>query len=54
MDATAEQAHAVPRSEKEGVLAVLGVSTSLGLTSFGEPLPHLRYVHAEGGLPSNR
>ena len=54
MDATADQAHAVPRSEKEGVLAVLEVFTSLGLTCFGEPLAHLRYVHAEGVLPSRR
>ena len=47
MDGTAEQAHAVPKSEKGGVLEVLGVSTRLGLTSFGGPIAHLGYFHAE-------
>ena len=47
MDATADQAHAVPRAEKGGVLEVLGVSTRLGLTSFGGPIAHLGYFHAE-------
>ena len=47
MDATADQAHAVPKSEKGGVLEVLGVSTRLGLTSFGGPIAHLGYFHAE-------
>ena len=47
MDATADQAHTVPRSEKGGVLEVLGVSTRLGLTSFGGPIAHLGYFHAE-------
>jgi chromate transporter len=47
MDTTADQAHAVPRSEKGGALEVLGVSTRLGLTSFGGPIAHLGYFHAE-------
>jgi chromate transporter len=47
MDVTAEQAHAAPKSEKGGVLEVLGVSTRLGLTSFGGPIAHLGYFHAE-------
>jgi chromate transporter len=47
MDVTAEQAHAGPKSEKGGVLEVLGVSTRLGLTSFGGPIAHLGYFHAE-------
>jgi chromate transporter len=47
MDATADQTHAVPRSEKGRALEVLGVSTRLGLTSFGGPIAHLGYFHAE-------
>jgi chromate transporter len=47
MDATADQAHAVPRSEKGNVLEVLGAATRLGLTSFGGPIAHLGYFHAE-------
>ncbi len=47
MDVTADQADAVPKSEKGGVLEVLGVSTRLGLTSFGGPIAHLGYFHAE-------
>jgi chromate transporter len=47
MDATADQAHAVPRSEKGGVLEVLGVATRLGLTSFGGPIAHLGYFRTE-------
>src|SRR4029450_10602947 len=47
MDVTAEQAHPAPKSEKGGVLEVLGVSTRLGLTSFGGPIAHLGYFHAE-------
>jgi chromate transporter len=47
MDATADQAHAVPIAEKGGALEVLGVSTRLGLTSFGGPVAHLGYFHAE-------
>lgn len=47
MDATADRAHTVPRSEKGGVLEVLGVATRLGLTSFGGPIAHLGYFHAE-------
>jgi chromate transporter len=47
MDATADQAHAVPKSEKGGVLEVLGVATRLGLTSFGGPIAHLGYFRTE-------
>jgi chromate transporter len=47
VDTTADQAHAVPKSEKGGVLEVLGVATRLGLTSFGGPVAHLGYFHAE-------
>jgi chromate transporter len=47
MDAAADQAQAMPMSEKGGALEVLGVSTRLGLTSFGGPIAHLGYFHAE-------
>ena len=47
MAVTADQAHAVPISEKGGALEVLRVSTRLGLTSFGGPIAHLGYFHAE-------
>ena len=47
MDATAEQAHAVPMYGKGRALEVLGVATRLGLTSFGGPIAHLGYFHAE-------
>jgi chromate transporter len=47
MDVTADQAHAVPAMEKGSALEVLGVSTQLGLTSFGGPIAHLGYFHAE-------
>jgi chromate transporter len=47
MDATAEQAHAMPMAEKGSALEVLGVATRLGLTSFGGPIAHLGYFHAE-------
>lgn len=47
MDATADQARAVPMSEKGTALEVLGVATRLGLTSFGGPIAHLGYFHAE-------
>jgi chromate transporter len=47
MDATADQAHAVPRSKKGSTLEVFGVSIRLGLTSFGGPIAHLGYFHAE-------
>jgi chromate transporter len=47
MDATADRAHAVPRSEKGSTLEVFGVSIRLGLTSFGGPIAHLGYFHAE-------
>ena len=54
MDVTADPAHAMPMSDKGGVLEVLGVSTWLGVTSFGGPIAHLGYFHVEGVLPSNR
>jgi chromate transporter len=47
MDMTADQAHAMPMPEKGRVLEVLGVATRLGLTSFGGPIAHLGYFHAE-------
>lgn len=47
MDVTADQAHAAPLSEKGRALEVLRVSTRLGLTSFGGPIAHLGYFHAE-------
>jgi chromate transporter len=47
MDAAANQPHAVPACAKGGALEVLGVSTRLGLTSFGGPIAHLGYFHAE-------
>src|SRR5215216_3793694 len=47
MDVTADQAHAAPIPEKGRALEVLGVSTRLGLTSFGGPIAHLGYFHAE-------
>jgi chromate transporter len=47
VDAAAEQAHAMPMAEKGNALEVLGVSTRLGLTSFGGPIAHLGYFHAE-------
>jgi chromate transporter len=47
MDAKVEVARAVPVAEKGAALEVLGVSTRLGLTSFGGPIVHLGYFHAE-------
>jgi chromate transporter len=47
MDATAEEAHAMPMAEKGSALEVLGVSARLGVTSFGGPIAHLGYFHAE-------
>ena len=47
MGVTADQAHAGPMSERGGVLEVLGVSTRLGFSSFGGPIAHLGYFHAE-------
>jgi chromate transporter len=47
MDATADQAHGVPVPREGSALEVLGVSTRLGLTSFGGPIAHLGYFHAE-------
>ena len=39
MDTTADQAHAVPISEKGRALEVLGVATRLGLTSLADRSP---------------
>src|SRR5918911_175671 len=47
MDAAADRAGSVPRDKTAGALEVLGVSTRLGLTSFGGPIAHLGYFHAE-------
>jgi chromate transporter len=47
MDATADQTYAGQTSEKGSALEVLGVATRLGLTSFGGPIAHLGYFHAE-------
>jgi chromate transporter len=42
------RAHDVPRERTRGsLLEVLWVSTRLGLTSFGGPIAHLGYFHAE-------
>jgi chromate transporter len=47
MDTTADHAQAMPVSQMGRALEVLGVSTRLGLTSFGGPIAHLGYFHAE-------
>jgi chromate transporter len=47
VDVTANQPHATSEFEKGGALEVLEVSTRLGLTSFGGPIAHLGYFHAE-------
>jgi chromate transporter len=47
MDAMADQAQAMPVAEKGRALEVLGVATRLGFTSFGGPIAHLGYFHAE-------
>jgi chromate transporter len=47
MDVTADRSRVGPIPEKVGALEVLGVSTRLGLTSFGGPIAHLGYFHAE-------
>jgi chromate transporter len=47
METTVEYTSAVPQSSPGSALEVLGVSTRLGLTSFGGPIAHLGYFHAE-------
>src|SRR3989454_12617038 len=47
METTIEHASAVPQPHPGSALEVLGVSTRLGVTSFGGPIAHLGYFHAE-------
>jgi chromate transporter len=47
METTVEYTSAVPQPSPGSALEVLGVSTRLGLTSFGGPIAHLGYFHAE-------
>jgi chromate transporter len=47
METTIEHASAVPQPRPGSALEVLSVSTRLGLTSFGGPIAHLGYFHAE-------
>jgi chromate transporter len=47
MDAMADHAPSVPAPQQGSALEVLGVSARLGLTSFGGPIAHLGYFHAE-------
>jgi chromate transporter len=47
MEAMADHAPSVPVPRRGSALEVLGVSTRLGLTSFGGPIAHLGYFHAE-------
>jgi chromate transporter len=47
MDATTESANPVSQSPSGSALEVLRVATRLGLTSFGGPVAHLGYFHAE-------
>src|SRR5262245_33245313 len=47
METTIEHASAVPQPCPGSALEVLRVSTRLGLTSFGGPIAHLGYFHAE-------
>lgn len=47
MATTAERAEAMPVPERGAALEVLGVSTRLGLTSFGGPIAHLGYFREE-------
>src|ERR671932_754229 len=47
METTIEYASAVPQPHPGSALEVLGVATRLGLTSFGGPIAHLGYFHAE-------
>jgi chromate transporter len=47
METTIEHASAVPQPHPGSALEVLGVATRLGVTSFGGPIAHLGYFHAE-------
>jgi len=47
METTIESTSAVPQPHPGSALEVLGVATRLGLTSFGGPVAHLGYFHAE-------
>src|SRR2546427_103745 len=47
METTIEHASAVPQPHPGSALEVFGVATRLGLTSFGGPIAHLGYFHAE-------
>src|SRR5215470_12726206 len=47
METTIESTSTVPQPHPGSPLEVLGVSTRLGLTSFGGPIAHLGYFHAE-------
>jgi chromate transporter len=47
MDATTESANPVSQFPSGSALEVLRVATRLGLTSFGGPVAHLGYFHAE-------
>src|SRR6266571_1899208 len=47
METTREYASAVPQRHPGSALEVLGVATRLGVTSFGGPIAHLGYFHAE-------
>src|ERR671930_577744 len=47
MDATTEYASPVSQPHPGSALEVLCVTTRLGLTSFGGPIAHLGYFHAE-------
>jgi len=47
METTIEHASVVPQPHPGSALEVLGVATRLGVTSFGGPIAHLGYFHAE-------
>jgi chromate transporter len=47
METTIESTSAVPQPLPGSALEVLGVATRLGVTSFGGPIAHLGYFHAE-------
>jgi chromate transporter len=47
METTVEHTSAVPQPYPGSALEVLSVATRLGITSFGGPIAHLGYFHAE-------
>src|SRR5437763_15129729 len=47
METTVEYASAGPQPHPGSALEVLGVAARLGVTSFGGPIAHLGYFHAE-------